>query len=216
MKKEFLVQLKSQHLNHIKWIKAFDLVSLWKVIRNQKPKNRLYCDTRSEFYVPYRFLLIDVINSDLFHLSIVYCTFYLAKDKIQYLYNNLFARRMGYITIPWYTAVLTWAENCTKIWEIWEYILPWHKLLIARNTNIWRSFLQVKEYFVSENALYRCADGFNTDWISPSENKQYGRQFSAVKIKHFLTRVHLTNDGWFYVKDLTRSVRILTGNIFRC
>ena len=34
-----------------------------------------------------------MLNLDLFHLGIVYYTFYLSKDKIQYRYDHLFAHR---------------------------------------------------------------------------------------------------------------------------
>ena len=39
--------------------------------------------------------------------------------------------------------------------------------------------------------------------------------FCCNKIKHFLTREHLVNDGCFYVKGITRCVGISTGTLFR-
>ena len=59
---------------------------------------------------------IFMFTRDLFHFNIVNCTFNLTKDKIQYRYDNLFAHFMKwvFITIPRYTASLTWAKSRTK------------------------------------------------------------------------------------------------------
>ena len=61
-----------------------------------------------------------------------------------------------------------------------EYILTRHNRDVAQNTPFEEVFCKVNEYFVSGNALYSCVDAFNNDEISKSDNKKYGRPFSAV------------------------------------
>ena len=49
---------------------------------------------------------------------------------------------------------------------------------------------------MSEKTFYGCVNGFNNEKISYSDNKQYGRQFSAViKTSMFLLESIKKNDG---------------------
>ena len=73
-----------------------------------------------------------------------------------------------YITITEHTADLTLTESSTKSLVIWKYILKRHSLDAARNTTFEDTSSKVNEYFVSENTLYRCVNGFNI--ISNSDN----------------------------------------------
>ena len=61
-----------------------------------------------------------------------------------------------------------------------KYILIRHHLVLDRNTTFEQVSCKVNEYFVSENRLDICFDGFNKDRISICDNRQEGRQFSTV------------------------------------
>ena len=50
-------------------------------------------------------------------------------------------------------------------------------MYFIRHTILEEVSCTVNGYFVSENTLYRCVDGFNKDKISISESIQQGRQF---------------------------------------
>ena len=120
---------------------------------------------------------------DLFHLGIVHYTFFIyLKTKFNIDMSTYLHTARVYTTIPWYTAVLTWAESRTKILAIRGYMLTRHNLVVARNMTLEGVACKVNEYSVSENTLYWCVDGSNEDTgrISIFHNKQCGIPFSAV------------------------------------
>ena len=62
------------------------------------------------------------------------------------------------------------------------YILTRHNLDVARNTTLEEVSCNMNGFLFSEHTIYRCIDGnrFNNDIISISDNKEYGRPFSAL------------------------------------
>ena len=118
------------------------------------------------------------------------------------------------ITIPRYTA-LTWAESRTKVLANSGYILTRHNLVVAQNTTLEEVSFKVNEYSVSENTLYRCVGCFSFDGISIFHNKHFGETIFCSKLMtHILTREHLVNDGWFYMKEIPRYVDINGHRVF--
>ena len=116
-----------------------------------------------------------------------------------------------YITIPWYTAVLIWAENSTKILAIWDYMFILTRQNLVITWNITCKKLPVKEYFVSENTLYRCFNGFNKiEYLFLTTNNM-GYLFSAV-IKTSIFWLESMKQTMI----LCESDYYMCRNIFRC
>ena len=144
-------------------------------------------------------------DSDLFHLGIVNCIFYLPKDEIQYRYDHWFVHRTSlhnHTLIHCRFNVSRKQNKCPGNSGGGD-MLTRHNLVSAQNTTLEEFSCKVNEYSVSENALYRFVDGFSEDRISIWETI-----FCSDAMKRIQTREHLVNDGWFYMKGITRSVGI--------